>query len=209
MSIGIAVVSHISRRETAFELSDKVGANALFEDSTGLGCEANHRRAWDWATDHAESMDWAVVLEDDAVPVPDFTEQLDAALHAAPTPIVSLYLGTGNPTTWQPRIARAIDTAGQANWLVSTTLLHAVAVAIRTELLPIQLDKRMPIDNAISNWAKRNDLRVGYTLPSLVDHADTEPVITQRYDRKPRDLARRAHRVGTRTRWTRQLAPLN
>lgn len=204
----IAIVAHTARRTDAEHLAATTNAHYVAMDDGTLGCEGNHRRAWAWHTEHTHT-DWAVVLEDDALPVDGFTEQLAAALHVAPTPIVSLYLGTGNPTTWQPRIRRAIDTAGQANWLLSHTLLHAVAVAIRTELLPIQFDERMPIDNAISNWAKRNDHLVGYTLPSLVDHADTEPVITQRYDRKPRDLARRAHRVGTRAHWTRQLAPLN
>lgn len=204
----IVVVAHTERSDAAHDLAETTGAQHITMDDGTLGCEGNHRRAWQWHTEHLHT-DWAIVLEDDAVPVPDFTEQLDAALHMAPTPIVSLYLGTGNPPIWQPRIRHAIDIAGQANWLVSTSLLHAVAVAIRTELLPIQVDEHMPIDNAISNWAKRNDLLVGYTLPSLVDHADTQPVITQRYDRQPRDLPRRAHRVGTRTRWTRQLAPLN
>lgn len=208
MNTPIVIVAHTARRDAVQRLAADTAARHVTIDDGTLGCEGNHRRAWAWHAEYADD-EWAVVLEDDAVPVPDFTGQLDAALHVAPAPIVSLYLGTGNPTTWQPRISRAIDTAGQANWLVASTLLHAVAVAIRTELLPIQLDKRMPIDNAISNWAKRNELLVGYTLPSLVDHADTEPVITQRYDRKPRNLARRAHRIGTRTHWTRQLAPLN
>lgn len=206
--ISIVIVAHTARRDAATELATLVNADEILTDDGTLGCEGNHRRAWEW---HAENTphDWAVVLEDDAVPVPDFTQQLAAALRVAPTPIVSLYLGTGNPTIWQPRITRAINTAGQANWLVSNTLLHAVAVAIRADLLPTHIDTRMPIDNAISNWAKRHDHLVAYTLPSLVDHADTQPVITQRYDRKPRDLPRRAHRVGTRAHWTRRLAPLN
>lgn len=200
----LGVVSHVGRRDMAFALVDQVRPAALFEDSTGIGCEANHARAWQWMTDHRTSVDWCVVLEDDAQPVEGFHDQLAAALAVAPAPIVSLYLGTGYPPLWQPRIRAAIHaTEGTStNWLLAHSLLHAVGVAIRSDLLPMKLNPHIAIDQAISNWAKRNDHLVAYTLPSLVDHADEQPVITQRFDRHPRTKPRRAHIVGTRPHWT-------
>jgi hypothetical protein len=158
----------------------------------------------------ADPTDWAVVLEDDALPVPGFRAQLDAALKVTPAPIVSLYLGTDGRDYWQARIRYALDTHPDACWLMTSgVLLHAVAVAIRAELLPIHLDPGLPPDTAISNWAKRCGHTVTYTLPSLVDHTDGPSVITRRGDPHPRNVPRRAHRVGTRTHWTRRAAILH
>lgn len=203
----VAIVAHTARRTAAEHLAHTLQADYVAMDDGTLGCEANHLRAWDWHQ-HNTTTEWSIVLEDDAIPAPDFRDQLAAALAVAPSSIVSLYLGTGNPPHWQPHVRNAIAAAGDACWLTSHNLLHAVGVAIRTELLPMQLDQHMPIDTAISNWAKRYGHRVAYTLPSLVDHADTTPVITTRHDGRPRTAPRHAHRHGSRDHWTATTAKL-
>ncbi|OBI18593.1 hypothetical protein A5712_21630 [Mycobacterium sp. E2327] len=188
-----------------------VRADHLAMDDGRLGCEGNHRRAWNWLRDNAtNSSGWSVVLEDDAQPTEGFRDQLDAALAVAPSPVVSLYLGRERPPYAQERIARAVVRAGDsASWIVAPRMWFAVGVAVLSDLVPdltqyLECDPRKsrPIDEAIGRWAMKHRRPVAYTWPSLVDHADVVPVIGQRADRQSRDRGRRAWLVGGRQRWT-------
>lgn len=207
----IGVVAHQSRTRQAHALHDKVGAAYMCMDDGTLGCEANHRRAWQKLSRNPTL--WALVLEDDAVPINNFPAEAEKALQAAPTPIVSLYRGhhVNNPECENHglRASQRADTA-DAHWIVADNLLHAVAVAVHTELVPAMLDHiaelppRFPIDEAISHYARSINTKVCYTWPSLVDHADTESVILKhhRRDKLPRPKGRTAYRTGTRPVWT-------
>lgn len=198
------VVGHTSRTEQAVHLAESTAAHLALDDGT-LGCTSNHTRVLNHLSAHGCSK-WAVVIEDDAQPVHGFHSQVDRALQAAPAPIVSFYLGTGYPRYWQKGIGRAIAKADHLNahWILSDHLLHAVAYAIRTDLLPDLLtplpNLLMPIDDAITTWARGNGHRVAYTWPSLVDHEDGESVIA---GRTPRNTQRRAWQTGTRDAWRR------
>lgn len=203
--ISTAVVAHEARIIAATELATSLGAVITIDDGS-LGAEANHLRAWQ-ATQIADG-DWALVLEDDAQPVPGFLEQAEHALAVSPAPIVSFYLGRGKPKTWQHRIAQAIAQAdqAQAHWIDTHFLLHAVAVAMRTELredwLATAPTLDFPIDQRLSEWARMRGHRIAYTLPSLVEHADWPTLIDHR-DRQPRTEGRIAWRTGTRRTWNR------
>lgn len=202
----IGIVGHIKRLPQVEALADLVDADYVSIDDGTLGAEGNHRKVWDHL---ATSSEWSIVLEDDAIPCDNFRDQLHKALTVAPTPIVSLYLGTGHPIQWQPRIRQAITNAGDASWLTHHKLLHAVGVAIRTEHLPMRLNTNgIPIDTAIGNWATQHHHQVGYTLPSLVDHRDQPTVIPRRYNGRPILQPRMAWQHGTRTHWTTTTAPL-
>lgn len=207
MNISIAVVAHTTRHAMAYALAEHVSADYLTVDDGTLDAAGNHANAWQWHTNNTPT-GWAVVLEDDAQPVPHFRAQLTAALNAAPAPIVSLYLGTNYPRHWQTRIRNTLDTHPTAHWLISDHLLHAVAVAIHAELLPITLDHR-PTEDAITRWARQHQHPIAYCIPSIVDHADTSTTITHRHDPTPRNQPRRAWRTGTRHHWTNQTAPLH
>jgi hypothetical protein len=101
----------------------------------------------------------------------------------------------------QPSVVNAITRPDRSCWIIGDRLLHAVAVAIRTELLDEMLsafERYRAIDSGISRWAASRGHRVGYTWPSLVDHLDIEPGITRR---RPREHSRRAGRVGRRLHW--------
>ena len=202
----IGVVGHHQRAPQAQRLADTVAAAHIAIDDGTLGAGPNHQRVWDWLAAHHHDTPWCLVLEDDAVPVAGFTHQLIHALAAAPSGVVSLYLGAGYPRHWQPRIQTALHT--DAHWLLAEHLFHAVAVAVRTELLPVRLDTRHPADEAISRWARAHRHRVSYTLPSLVDHADGPTLIPHHHDRTPRHRPRRAWRTGTRDHWTTKAAHL-
>ncbi len=179
-------------------------------DNGQLGCQGNHHKVWHWLA--AKPSEWSIVLEDDAIPVNGFAHHAEAALKAAPTGFVSLYRGHHvNNVDFEKRGLQATQRAENAgaHWILSDHLLHAVAVAIRTVLLPEMLDHLLmlpdnfPIDEAISHYARTVDTKIAYTAPSLVDHADTESVILkhQRRDKLPRPRGRVAYQAGVRDVW--------
>lgn len=203
-SIAIGIVAHKDRLEQATDLVERAGAVEWNIDDGTLGCNGNHAAVLKMLRKNNPKADWYVVMEDDAEPVEDFVAQLPLALKAAPSHIVSLYLGTSNPVHWQPAIERAIACAEA--WIVGTHLLHGVAYCIDSTLIDTIIDhiepsSFRPIDEQISNWAYPNHAFISYTHPSLVDHADGEPVIKVRADGAPRTKPRRAWRTGTRTTW--------
>lgn len=204
------IVAHEARAEQAIQLAEQTNALIALDDGK-LGCQLNHSRT----LQHLATLGgaYALVLEDDAELVDGFLGQVTAALQAAPecvyedgntqpAPILSFYLGSGYPKQWQRGIQRAITKAAEqdATWILSEHLLHAVAYAIRTELIPDLLANLpdLPIDQAISEWARTRGHQVAYTNPSLVNHADGDTVIT---GRRPRTTARKAWRTGTRNHW--------
>ena len=104
MKIHIAVVAHTQRREQATKLADSIGADHVTWDTGVLGCTNNHRAAWQWHMNHPS--DWAVTLEDDAVPCKEFRHQLSQALTVAPATVVGLYLGKLCPPNWQDTVEK-------------------------------------------------------------------------------------------------------
>jgi hypothetical protein len=204
MSATIVIIAHRQRTVYAQQLAHTINADQILWDNGTLGCEANHQAAHQWHLQHRT--DWAVCIEDDAIPVDNFTSQLHQALDMAPTPIVSLYLGTTAPPQHQPIISNAINLADQtdASWIIGTKLLHGVGYAIRHELLTSLLrhHSNLPLDQHISWWCRRKQHQVASTHPSLLDHRDGPPLITQRHDGLQRDQPRKAWKTGTRAKWT-------
>jgi hypothetical protein len=204
----IGIVGHVIRSGHAETLANKLGAFLCLDDGT-QGCDLNHIGVLERLS-HLKA-DWAVVLEDDAVPVDGFLEQLDKALPLAPSGLVSLYLGRQRPPQYQNAIAKAVDVADadDASWIVSTRLLHGVGYAIKTSLLDSLLDfaSNLPIDEHISAWAQLHGRVTSYAWPSLVDHADMPTVVSHR-DGQPRPPGRVAWRTGTRPVWASTSVPL-
>lgn len=207
----LAVVAHTKRAQQAHQLMSDVGAAYMNIDGgqNQIGCNANHKKVWQWLADN-NTTDWSIVLEDDAV-VEGFVEQAEAALAVAPSPVVSFYFGKHHIPTLdieqQKRQAVARAQAADAHWITSRQLLHAVAIAIRTEHVADMLahintlPDFFPIDEAITHWTTNNQIDVAYTWPSLVDHAD-QPTLFTHHDKMDRPPGRVAHSVGTRTEWT-------
>lgn len=194
------IVAHHSRAERATNLATAVDADEILFDDGTLGPAGNHRRAWDWHTDHTPD-GWAVVLEDDAEPVPGFDGQLYAALTHAPTDVVSLYLGRDRPRHWQGRIQQATVAAdrGRVAWILGTHLLHAVGVAARAELAPTMAQWTRHLAEPVDGRPVPGHA-IAYTWPSLVQHAD-RGTVTDHADLTPRRAGRVAWRTGTRTDW--------
>ena len=199
----IGVVAHTARVTQAKALARTVKADFVSMDNGCMGCDDNHRAVQHHLA-HLDST-WSVILEDDAVPVEGFRDQLNEALIMAPSPVVSLYLGRKRPTHWVRRVSSAVDRAEQADahWIIGTHLLHAVGYALRTEVLHelLDFDSALPSDQHISFFCQNHGYTVSYTYPSLVDHADV-PTLVEHPDRQPRPAGRVAYRTGTRDHWT-------
>ena len=218
MSIGIGIVAHASRFDMAEQLAKDVEADHVsmdYGDANADSARSNHLVVWA----ELASLDttWTLVLEDDAVLstattiglshlTQSFREELTRVLDAAPTRVVSLYLGTGNPKHWQPKIERALKSANtwHADWLVCRSLIHAVAVVVPTVdvrgLVAFLGGRNGPIDEDITRWAMAQGYKVSYCIPSLVDHADG-PTLIAHADGKARPLSRRAWVTGSREHW--------
>lgn len=204
----IAIVAHKDRAVMAEKLASEVAADHVSLDNGNRGAGANHRAAWAWHVAHPA--DWAVTLEDDAIPCKDFRQQVTAALEQAPAHVVSLYLGRSRPQGWQDTIERALKRAAlqRACFITDKHSLHAVGMAtsrrtIQMMLYALTLYSVYPPDEAISLYTYRNQIDVAYTVPSLVDHADETSLIEGRMP-----CGRVAWKWGTRRKWTSETVPL-
>jgi hypothetical protein len=209
--VNIVIVAHTARTERVKELHDQIDADHIVWDDGTLGAGGNHRQAWQW---HIENpSDIAVVIEDDAIPCPHFRDQLVAVMDAAPTNIVSLYLGRQRPTLWQDRIKAALQRSDQSKacFITGQHLLHCVAIAttqpqaIHRALCCYSIHQP---DEALSIWTSHTGTNVAYTVPSLVDHADLPTLVTNRLLEPERHPGRKAWRHGTRKTWNNMSVPL-
>jgi hypothetical protein len=211
----IAVVAHEKRRALAETLVAQVGASYVHWDDGTDGCFASHWHTWH--TLERIGQGWCVVLEDDAVPVPGFRDQLRHALSVAPSEVVSLYMGRSRPRAPQRAMRELIRNGVDTHWITAHDVFSSVAIAMRAHLIGDMLNAVSAdcgaMDKAMGRWVQSRFLSVGYTWPSQVDHADVDPVIEEHPDGQPRGpvqyregmppvLQRRiAWRTGTRKHW--------
>lgn len=213
------MVHHQSRASYATPIAERLHAD-MVTDNDGLGCEATHRLTWKHLRDVlvSEQTDqdnhWCVIIEDDIVPIPQFTSQLIPVLQNAPTDFVSLYLGKYRPPHWQLAIHNAITSTPESIcYYTAPVLFSAQGYAVRPWLLSHLLlrtnDGPMPIDEQISAVLPNLKTQVSYCWPSIVDHNDSLAcVIKNRHDEQPRPKGRTAWNLGARKRWTPTCYPI-
>lgn len=195
MKVSYTVMAHPARMDAAVALAASVGAGLVI-DSLGVGETENGDRAWRMFDPTA---DWHVVLQDDALPVEEFTAHVERALTAARWPIVSLYVGSGRPH--QRRVLNRVQWAKAqgASWMEAPTMLWGVGIAMTTatvhEFLVWGDGKDGPYDRRIGRFARAIGSGVGYVLPSLVDHADGPTLVQHPWG--PPLVPRRAVWLGT------------
>lgn len=188
------IVAHVDRSRQAFDLDDALGGAYIALDDGTLGEWGNHAAALSWGSQQACTH--VLCIEDDAVPVPNLLEEAKKAVEYISNSCISLYVGTGRPR--QPRVLQAIAAADAADstWLQADSLLWGVAFIMPRWHIPHMLEwarlSVLPTDQRIGAWYRSLGMKVAYTWPSLVDHADTPSVIPGR----PRPEKRVAHRVG-------------
>jgi hypothetical protein len=224
VNFSIGIVAHHSRHDRATNLADAVGAEVVMVDPGHIKAGKNHERCYEWLAETGASP-WSVVIEDDAIPVTDFRQQLAAVLKVTPSPITSLYLGRFRPPHWQSQIAQKIG--GDQHFLMATELLHHVGVAVKTSLIPGMLDflnndsdyrtkRRLPIDEAIGRWVRAEGRRVAYTTPSILDHEHRIPTVITKHlsqhkgetGKRPGNQPRKAWVFGARPDWKSYVADI-
>lgn len=185
MNVSIGIVRHPARNPE--QLIARTRPNVVSVDEYGWGTGRNHLETllstWEHAYQHQH--EWVVILEDDAVVRNPFRTELAACLSHAPEQVVSLYLGTGYPAQYQRHFMDAI--ASDPSWILHRYLRHAVAYAIKRELTPVAIaharpliDKGWAMDDALSEFCRKNSQLVAYSNPSLVDHEDGRSVVSSR-----------------------------
>lgn len=168
--VKFVVVGHHSRYKQALCLAESLSA-VLLIDSGDHGANWNHHRALEWA---AEQSCRVVVLEDDALPVPDFQGSVVEWLGRFPDSLVSFYLGTGRPPQYQMEIATklVLSDKNRTDFITIPRLIHGVCYSVPPQHLAKVL--------ARWSYSKAADYAVGdayggpvlYPCYSLVDHAD-------------------------------------
>lgn len=182
--IHTAVIGHVSRQAEAEQLTAQLGAR-LFLDTATHGAKWNHDRALDWGrTLHGHLL----VVEDDAQPVTGFLQQVTEWVNENPADLISYYLGTGYPPSYQPRIRHLLTTA--IDRILLPTLIHAVAYSIPCHFIPPVGPGKA--DTALGKaWRQTTNRPIIYTVPSLVNHTDHDSI----QNRGHRQLPRTAHRL--------------
>ncbi|MER1452219.1 hypothetical protein [Enterobacter hormaechei] len=190
--VKFVVVGHHSRHKQALRLAESLGAFLLI-DNSDRGANWNHHRALQWA---AEQSSRVVVLEDDALPVRGFMDQVAVWLARFPCHMLSFYLGTGRPPQYQMQIAERLIVADKtrADYITLSRLIHGVCYSVPPEHVQRVLsrwDNSKPADYAVGDaWGGS----VIYPCYSLVDHADM-PAVERHPDNEPRTERRRAWRL--------------
>ncbi len=213
----IGIVAHPDRRNLVGRIAPICKPDVIVWDSDGSGCEANHLRLLNYMVDATNPLPpdpWAVVLEDDVILNDDFLDQMRMVLHFAPTPVVSFYLGRnfphGGKYDWQNRIAARISQ--DVSFYTAESLLSAQGYAVSfTYLADIvaAIPPNLPIDEAISVACQSKGILVSHCRPSIVDHLDGPPIITERPDGQPRDKERKAWLFGGKPQWDSTTAHLD
>jgi hypothetical protein len=194
MRLSIVIMAHPARAAAAKRLATDHDA-AIVWDEGGVE-NLTGDRAWAATSSTA---DWSIVLQDDALPIPNFRLHAGEALAHAVHGCVSFYTGTTRPRA--ARVQKAIATADElgAAWLEANTLLWGVAVALPTELVNPMLSwvafSKLPYDERIGAYCRHNGIPITYTHPSLVDHDQGRSLTGHHVD------GRRAHRVGMAEHW--------
>jgi hypothetical protein len=194
--VAFAVMGHHSRLDHLTELCDSLHAEPFVDTGDRTGPEAE-RRIGDTAWRYGAGGDWTVVLQDDALPIPELRRHATEALAHAPQTAVSLYFGAGRPqaglTGWAARRAdsRAVS------WIEWDDLYWGVAVAMPTaaveDFLAWGATSALRYDRRIGAFWRAQGKPIWYTWPSLVDHDDTVPTLAHR---NPSTVRRVAYRVG-------------
>jgi len=206
--VSVAVMAHPAREEVAETLARNVGARVTWD---------RHRDEWETGSRALAAYDrfatHHIVLQDDAVPVPEFRRHAAAAIAQHPDSLISFYLGRSRPPHVQRRIIRATLAADErrAAWISDDRLLHGVGIALPIGDIDALLEwcriRNLPYDDRIGTWYRAQRRKVMYTWPSLVDHADTETLV-RHLDGQARDQPRVAWRTGTADTWSTEVIPL-
>lgn len=183
-SVSVAIQAHISRGAYVTELLATLDRPAAVTwDLSPATADREHRwrvaaRAWEQAASDADPDGWTCVIQDDALISDDFTVGLERAVAHTGDAVVSGYFGQRRPQATRCNEAARLARQHDASWIVTPSVLWAVALAIPAHLVEQMLtwtsrpsERGKAIDTRIGRWAHRRvDIPTRCTWPSLADH---------------------------------------
>jgi hypothetical protein len=188
--LSVSVMAHPDRVDLVSDLQDRLGREVPVHWDPEGKPSGNGDRVWRVARGawqlHDPEADWHVLIQDDALPCPDFLSGLERALEYVPMDAtVCPYLGRGGaaPRKWMTMGAMADQR--QASFVVSQSLMWGVAICLPVALIPDMIVRadtmhRVPDDMRVAGWTKRRGGEVWYTWPSLVDHRPVASITKHR-----------------------------
>lgn len=187
MKLSITIMAHPRRKEFIPYLLDILGKDTPIAWDEKNNLWDTCRRAW-LATDFTS--DWTLVIQDDAILTSNFKEKVEKFLENGD----NLYCFYGGDILGE-RIEKA--KAKGENLVFTDMILNEVAICIKTEYVKEMVkfcdDRDADNDHLISVWARRKGLKIANSIPSLVNHRDTESIFRENYNFKPAEKARKAY----------------
>lgn len=167
------IVGHHSRIDWVQRLQDTIPVAAAVVDYAEEGAQAGHEKALRIARLMDER---CVIIEDDAIPVIGFDRMAAAWCERFPDDLISFYLGTGRPVSWQARVDNALDTTF-GDFIMLSRLIHGVCYSIPKHHIDRVLNRLQRGDEGADYAVGRAWGRsVIYPVESLVQHRDGESV---------------------------------
>ena len=170
------IVGHHSRAEWIGQLQAAIQGAAAIIDYASEGALAGHIKALKVAQEVGER---CVIIEDDAIPVQRFVPLCEQWFGTFPEHLVSFYLGTGRPVSWQARVDHALEQTTRS-YIVLPRLIHGVCYSIPVSGIARVLDRLRRFGDADEGadfligraWGRG----VVYPVESLVEHRDAASV---------------------------------
>lgn len=198
MKMSTCIMAHPVREQQVVELIDQLGEQVPVQwDLAGPPSSdpeqrwANGRQAWERFNPLA---DFHMVIQDDALVVPDLVSGLEKALeYVPPETLVQPYVGTKKPSLWEVTAATVQAEMNDASWIDMRSLKWGVAIIVPTHAIMdmltwcnaqtgVSYDKRIGVYfRDVLKW------RVWYPWPSFVDHRD-ESIIGHDNGRRARKM---------------------
>lgn len=173
----VIIVGHKSRISWVAKLQEALPGAAALVDHSNRGALAGHIRALEIAKLHDKR---CIIMEDDAIPVEGFMQLATDWFERMPDALISFYLGTGRPVSWQAQVdAHLSRTIG--DYITLPRLIHGVCYSIPPKHVGRTLDRIRAMGETLDEPA---DYIVGrgfgrevvYPVESLVEHRDGESV---------------------------------
>jgi hypothetical protein len=183
--LSIVIMAHPDRAEFIPYLQERLGGDipVVFDERNNIWDTC--RRAW-LAIDRDAK--YGLVLQDDALVCDGFLKKAGRVLKE--DAVYSFYAGE----LLRTRITKAVRQG--ATEVRTNHIYHEIALAMRTkrieEMVRFCDDREAQDDHEIDRYARRESLEVIYSVPSLIDHRDTESLYRREYNVGMQHKARKA-----------------
>jgi hypothetical protein len=175
-------VEYLPKLLSALNLREDDPLLHIVSDTAKSRTNHRFRRALEWSLDRDE--DYAVFMDDDVVPCPDYWDHLEAAVGAKPYHLITTYpiaydcgklFAEGKAWGW------TTDGLLGTNWLMPRKMLKDFCSWRLSAMKSSHIlgDRDYPEDSQVILYALANKIQIWTTLPGLVH---TSPDIGSTYD---------------------------